>query len=97
MDDTARVKPRSEHGAAPVWVHAPMARDNDRNDLVEQQGVNAGSVDADRDRRPSGTIPVPAATGEPVREGQEAVDGEMVGAPGQVAGIPGQQMQEGEG
>jgi hypothetical protein len=70
---------------------------SDRDDLVETQGVNAGSLAADRDRRPSSSPPVQPASGGPTIEGEEPADDELVGAPGQRPGVPGQQMESGEG
>jgi hypothetical protein len=69
--------------------------DATRNDLVESQGVNAGSLAAERDRRPSTQIPVEPATGSPQTNADPA--DELVGAPGQEPGYPGQQLEAGEG
>jgi hypothetical protein len=65
--------------------------DNQRDDLVEQQGVNAGSALGERDRRPSGDPPVEPASGRPA--GAEPAE-RLVGAPGDE---PGQHLEAGEG
>ena len=62
--------------------------------LVEPEGVNAGSAAAERDRRPSGDVEVAPADPIPPSHG---TDGEMIGAPGQRDGVPGQQYEVGEG
>ncbi len=54
-------------------------REDERNDLVESQGVNAGSELGERDRRPSADPPVHAAEGGPVTP--EPAE-RLVGAPG---------------
>jgi hypothetical protein len=70
-------------------------RSADRQDLVEPEGVNAGSAAAERDRRPDGQV---GATADAVRpSAPPARDDPMVGAPGQRDDSPGQQMEEGEG
>jgi hypothetical protein len=65
--------------------------EHERRDLVEQQGVNAGSPLGERDRRPSTDPPVEPAAGEP--SGPEPAE-RLVGAPGDE---PGQQLEVGEG
>jgi len=66
-----------------------------RDDLVEPQGVNAGSTRGERDRRPDADVP---ATGEARLPPDPAgVPDELVGTPGQDEHGPGQQMEAGEG
>jgi len=69
---------------------------SERDDLVEPEGVNAGASLAERDRLPDGE---PAATDGPALppEPTPTTPDEMVGAPGQADGTPGQQMEAGEG
>lgn len=62
-----------------------------RDDLVEQQGVNAGSALGERDRRPSTDPPVKPAAGEPAAP--EPAE-RLAGAPGDG---PAQQLEVGEG
>jgi hypothetical protein len=66
-------------------------REQERDDLVEQQGVNAGSSLGERDRRPSGDPPVRPAEGGPAKP--EPAE-RLAGAPGDE---PGQQLEVGEG
>ena len=68
---------------------------DNRDDLVEPEGVNAGSAHGERDRHPDAVVP---ATDE-ARLPPEPTGGadEMVGAPGQDEHGPGQQMEAGEG
>jgi hypothetical protein len=66
-------------------------REDERHDLTEQQGVNAGSSLGERDRRPSGDPPVHTAEGRPAKP--EPAE-RLVGAPGD---DPAQQLEVGEG
>jgi hypothetical protein len=70
--------------------------DSAKHDLVEPQGVNAGSAAGERDRRPSADIDVEPTDGRPVREGDQPAE-RLVGAPGQQEGLPGLQTEVGEG
>ena len=64
-----------------------------RPDLVEPEGVNAGSAPAERDRHSDGTVAADGGVRHPPDLGPDAGD-ELAGAPGQT---PGQQLEEGEG
>jgi hypothetical protein len=64
-------------------------------DLVEPEGVNAGSAGGERDRLPDGEVP--ASAREPIIPPVRPADGELVGVPGQVDGTPGQTLEAGEG
>jgi hypothetical protein len=66
------------------------------DDLVEPEGVNAGSSAAERDREPDGEV---EATAEPldVPDPPAAAGDELIGAAGQRADRPGQQVEAGEG
>lgn len=71
-----------------------------RPDLVEPEGVNAGSGPAERDRRPDATDQVPASAATihvPQPESEPAAGEELVGAAGQRDDRPGQQLEVGEG
>ncbi len=66
-----------------------------RDDLVEPEGVNAGSSLGERDRRPDGGV---HATDEAVLPPPpSAGDGQLAGAPGEADDTPGQQLEAGEG
>jgi hypothetical protein len=67
-----------------------------RPDLVEPEGVNAGSGPAERDRRGDGEVTADDRPRRPPEHGPDAGD-ELAGAAGQVPGVPGQQLEEGEG
>ncbi len=67
-----------------------------RKDLVEPEGVNAGSTPAERDRRGDGEVSADDVVRHPPYEGPDAGD-EMVGPAGQRPDTPGQQLAEGEG
>jgi hypothetical protein len=66
------------------------------DDLVEPEGVNAGSAAAERDRQPDGDVP---ASAEPVDvpDPPAAAGDELVGGGGQRPDRPGQQLEAGEG
>ena len=72
-----------------------MSDESTRPDLVEPEGVNAGSTLGERDRHGDGVVP---ATGD-ARLPPESTGGgdELVGAPGQDDHTPGQQLAAGEG
>jgi hypothetical protein len=71
-----------------------VANDEPAKDLVETEGVNAGSGRAERDRQPSGQPPVEARTGDPPHEAPPAE--RLVGPPDQEAATPGQELAAGE-
>jgi hypothetical protein len=71
--------------------HAPH-----RHDLVEPQGVNAGTAGGERDRLPDGEPPATDAAAEVPPAHDAQTDG-RVGMPGEPAGTPGQQLAAGEG
>jgi hypothetical protein len=64
------------------------------NDLVETEGVNAGSTDAERDRAGSEQPPVRARKGEPRQQAPPAE--RLIGPPEQGGAIPGQELAAGE-
>jgi len=63
-------------------------------DLVETEGVNAGSGDAERDREASGHPPVEARTGDPPQQAPPAE--RLIGPPEQEGRTPGQELAAGE-
>jgi hypothetical protein len=63
-------------------------------DLVEDEGVNAGSRDAERDREPSGRPPVRPKVGGPPAQAPPAE--RLVGPPAQDGRTPGQELAAGE-
>ncbi len=69
---------------------------DESHDLVEPEGVNAGSTLAERDRRPDGSVSA-GDTGRLPPEPTPAESGEMAGAPGEDGRTPGQQTEAGEG
>jgi hypothetical protein len=74
-----------------------MQRDEPaRPDLVEPEGVNAGSAPAERDRRGDGEVAADDVPRRPPEQGPDAGD-ELVGPSAQRPGEPGQQLAEGEG
>ena len=72
-----------------------MSQEPERQDLVEPEGVNAGSTAAERDRLPSGDIDVTTAAGEPQRDA-DAPEG-LLGTPFRTDHTPGQEYAVGEG
>lgn len=68
---------------------------NEPTDLVEPEGVNAGSALGERDRRPDGEAAASSAAAT-VPAPQPRAD-ELVGLPGQAPNEPGQQLEAGEG
>jgi hypothetical protein len=65
-----------------------------RHDLVQPEGVNAGSA-SERDRRPSGDVPLRPLHGAPIRDAPPAET--LIGPPPQDGSGPGQELAEGEG
>ena len=91
---------RAADGRVGTFMSDPRSETSDRapartgddtvRDLVEPEGVNAGSSAAERDRRPSSDIPVRTAAGEPEREAPPIE--EAAGLPEQRPDVPGQQL-----
>lgn len=97
MTDVATDMADHEHeqtGVGPQSELGPGAVTGSRGaaDLVEPGGVNAGSVAAERDRRPSGDIDVGEVDGDLERDAPPT--DEVVGVPGDELS---QQLAAGEG
>ena len=71
-----------------------MTQDEAPRDLVEDEGVNAGSRAAERDRRASGHPPV-GAPAEPPPERSPPPE-QLIGPPEQGTRTPGQELAAGE-
>jgi hypothetical protein len=71
-----------------------VAEDESVRDLVEAEGVNAGSAAAERDRQPSEDPPVRPKVGAPLSQAPPAE--RLTGPPEQDARTPGQELAAGE-
>jgi hypothetical protein len=91
MNDDAR-SPNTNESNATTDESQPHARG-----LVEPEGVNAGSAAGERDRRASAVPPshAEAVTGDVERDAPPPA--EAVGLPSEPFGVPGQQLEAGEG
>jgi hypothetical protein len=69
-----------------------MTREEDRT-LIENEGVNAASGD-DESTSPDDVL---GPDGAPDRTEEQPDVGDVVGAPEQIPGFPGQQLEAGEG
>jgi|GEM_PF-4719916 len=72
-----------------------MNDERPRTDLVEPEGVNAGSAAAERDRRPDGDVVAGREVAGP--ELRPEPPEELVGVDDQRPGTPGQELAAGEG
>jgi hypothetical protein len=70
-----------------------MTHDEALRDLVEEEGVNAGSRAAERDRRASGHPPVGAAAEAPTEPSPPPE--RLIGPPEQGTRTPGQELAAG--
>ena len=71
-----------------------VPEDESVRDLVEDEGVNAGSAAAERDRQASKRPPVRPRVGAPLAQTSPAE--RLVGAPEQGTSTPGQELAAGE-
>jgi len=81
---------RLAHDRAVIPGQQPEGQPAVDPDLVEPEGVNAGSARAERDRRPSGDATPTPRRGDPQTTAPPIEEG--VGLPGQRADVPGQQL-----